>query len=398
MAIFENYPYTNLHNLNLDALIKHQKETDTKVDDIIENIGTASEAADEARQYAKLAQEAAQSIIDTPRRVVCIGDSYADGYTPDGNNDGWPLYLKNYMGLSDEDFDTAHMGGTGFAANNNDTTFTTLLYNLTITDRNTVTDVVVAGGRNDASWREVEIQRGINDFCTAAKTLFPIAKIWIGFIGRSAESGSVITNMKRARGAYMQAAKNNNVNYLPGVQNLLLNEWLASDHMHPNANGNKCIAWGIKSCLMGSYASIQKQYSFDSSALIPHEGTITPATSVRIDVDDNVTDVYIVLGSYTPTTPFDLMCNGYNDFEIFAIPIAGNVFAANNEPFGLATSVLVQTSDNKYHMMHGTIKIFENHVQVSLIDVNDAGSNYRSLTGIKYVSLAHTYAHFTIIN
>lgn len=34
MAVFENYPYTNLHNLNLDFIIKEVQKSSAKVDEL----------------------------------------------------------------------------------------------------------------------------------------------------------------------------------------------------------------------------------------------------------------------------------------------------------------------------------------------------------------------------
>lgn len=38
MAVFENYPYTNLHNLNLDFIIKEVQRSSAKVDELGEYI------------------------------------------------------------------------------------------------------------------------------------------------------------------------------------------------------------------------------------------------------------------------------------------------------------------------------------------------------------------------
>ena len=38
MGVFNNFPYTNIHELNLDWLIKKVKELDSKVNDDLETI------------------------------------------------------------------------------------------------------------------------------------------------------------------------------------------------------------------------------------------------------------------------------------------------------------------------------------------------------------------------
>lgn len=49
MAVFENYPYTNLHNLNLDFIVKEVKASSAKVDELAQYID--SNIADLVAEY-----------------------------------------------------------------------------------------------------------------------------------------------------------------------------------------------------------------------------------------------------------------------------------------------------------------------------------------------------------
>lgn len=399
MAVFENYPYTNLHNLNLDYLLKHQKENDDKVEYVINNIGTAAEEAAAAEAYAHLAQQAAESVIEKPRRVVCIGDSYAEGYTPDGNNDGWPAYLKTFMHLPDADFESIYYGGVGFKNAVDGKTFMTLLSDTAISERASVTDLIVAGGYNDQGYTQTEITTAIANFCTVARTLFPIAKIWIGFVGRCAESGSIITNLRRACAAYMQGAKNNNAYFMSGAQNALLYEYLASDHKHPLATGNMAIAWAMKCILMVGYASTKAHYDYNRNSVTLVNCTASNALGVRIDVSDDVTTFYLQNGNYTLTTPIaSYMCNGSTPIPIFDLPISSNIYAPTSELFSQPVNAVVRCGTNQYYSVPGQIEMSGQRVQLRLKDINDGHSNYRSLTDIQYLDLGNIFVRWSFVN
>lgn len=56
MALFDNFPYTNFHNLNLDWIIKVLKEATAELEDIQTNWESVRETANEANEHATMAQ------------------------------------------------------------------------------------------------------------------------------------------------------------------------------------------------------------------------------------------------------------------------------------------------------------------------------------------------------
>lgn len=72
MAIFDNFPYTNFHELNLDWLIKKMKEVDDDVNNVIEDaenivaqaetiVSDAEHYSDESKAYAEASQRSAEN-------------------------------------------------------------------------------------------------------------------------------------------------------------------------------------------------------------------------------------------------------------------------------------------------------------------------------------------------
>ena len=180
-----------------------------------------------------------KSLNKLERKIVFIGDSYAEGYTPDGNVNGWPVVVKNKLGLDNTII--KYKGGIGFGAGLQAGTFTDLLRQVE-SDAN-VTHVIVCGGYNDRYLTRDAILTGIADFCNTAKSKFPNASIMIGACGWSSEV-SQHDSLNKAIAAYQTGARDNNVMYLTDVENSLHGhaDYFSSDHIHPNALGQNAIA------------------------------------------------------------------------------------------------------------------------------------------------------------
>ena len=101
---FSNFPYTDFHNLNLDWILETTKDLNTKWDDYykqwnkwqqdvqnyIDNLDYIA-AIDAYLDGLKNSGELAD-IIDTwltDYGLITIGDSYGEGYTPDGMVKPW---------------------------------------------------------------------------------------------------------------------------------------------------------------------------------------------------------------------------------------------------------------------------------------------------------------------
>lgn len=135
------------------------------------------------------ARTAIQGILQTlqnlqkPKKYVFMGDSYGDGYSPDGNTTSWISLLVQKLGLTSSQYISTHQGGYRFAYSSSDYNYINLLNALT--SDNDLTDMYVCGGYNDNSASENDILLGIQNFNTLFQQKFPNAKLHIGFIGWS---------------------------------------------------------------------------------------------------------------------------------------------------------------------------------------------------------------------
>ena len=205
-------------------------------------------------EYKVLVDKGNSSINRKFNKYVIIGDSYAEGYTPDGNVTSWSTILQNRLGNTC--YANVAVGGLGLSTSiTGDKNATNTVNKLTA--NNTVDSVIYCGGRNDANGTlYAEISQGVENFVNACHAKFPNAEVYIGFIGWDSGITEYAQNrsfcLAEAISAYSNNAKNVAYTYLANSELILHdNKLMASDGKHPNVNGQMTIANGIYSCLHG---------------------------------------------------------------------------------------------------------------------------------------------------
>lgn len=191
----------------------------------------------------------------TGKKYVFMGDSYGDGYSPDGNVTSWITLLAQKMNLSNSDYISSHHGGYGFSINRADYNYILLLQNLA--SDNELTDMYVCGGYNDAGQTEVDITQGITNFYNLFKTKFPNAKLHLGFIGWSKNSDKLV-DLIYTLNSYKKGCDINNIDLLTGCEFSLHNyfKYFSSDGIHPNQTGQNSIANSLYNCIKYGNAHI----------------------------------------------------------------------------------------------------------------------------------------------
>ena len=234
---------------NLDV----QEEINNKLDALVED-GTMNEIIN---------QEIFGSINDRldlldQKKYIFIGDSYCEGWTPDGNVESWATKLKGKMGLTNDNCTIAYHGGYGFASTSQ--AFSSILNGLQADSA--VTDIVVCGGYNDLGGSYNGISTGMQNFVTVARNKFPNAQIHVGFIGFS-NNPSQRNSIRNVCRIYKAACTSfNEMSYLSNVEYSLKNvyEVFASDGIHPNALGQEYIAINLKNALVSGSADASYGY------------------------------------------------------------------------------------------------------------------------------------------
>lgn len=239
---------------------------DKNIEDLLTNVGNLqADVGNLQTDVGNLQTDVGNLQTDVNRlsnkKYIFIGDSYNEGY---GNPDllGWGLILKDYLGLSSSDYYNLYEGGAGFVrVGNNGHTFQQLLesYENTITNKNDITDIIIAGGCNDTDSNESTINTAIGSMMTYIKTNYPNAKTYIGMIGNNsnwAEAGVYYRNYLayRVLPAYKDCQKYG-ATYLENIE--LTNhdyDLFITDNVHLTDYSN--IAKGIYNCLNGNGSQV----------------------------------------------------------------------------------------------------------------------------------------------
>lgn len=189
-------------------------------------------------------------------RYVIIGDSYLEGYTPDGNVQSFGSKLQGMMNKSDEDWVMAYKGGVGFVNKINQQDYSTLTqdaYNKCKSPE-TITHVIYAGGYNDSNNTSESIQKAITACYEKMHSLFPNAVMYLADIACNFKDEAVLWHLHdNVLHAYNCAAGDEKKICSFGYIGNCLHErgMMASDGYHPNDWGQWVIASALSYKLRG---------------------------------------------------------------------------------------------------------------------------------------------------
>ena len=397
MFNFRNYPSSQMSDLNLDWFLEKFKviaeavETMSKewadikgtaqkiVEDEIKNELASGEIGRVVDEAVKTGLSTARSYTDSSRRTfdfngktICIGDSYGEGYNPDGNVTGWPTLLKGYLGLSDDNFFSNSLGGSGFV---NNTTFATLLSQTSNHFNNDdVTNIIVCGGFNDMKVTENAIINAIANFKKQAKIIYPNAHIFVGFIGESTTMdtrGSIIL----PRAAYNSGCCYNGITYLSGVENALhADAMFGSDGVHPNTWGEESIAKAIANALLNGYASVI--HAGTKITNVTFKNGFTGSTIIETMQYNDMCSLY---GSFSMSRTSDFAMKGDGTFyELFSFKTS---FVLGGFQCDLPCNIILSSSSGTYKTVPCTLRIYNGSMWIAIRSANGAGYDNFSVNG-----------------
>lgn len=389
MFNFSNYPSSQMSDLNLDWIIEKVKKAIDAVDIVTKEWsdikGTAQKIVDDElkkwitsgevdRIVSKAVSDglaSASKYTDRSRRTfdfngktICIGDSYGEGYNPDGNVTGWPALVKSYLGLTDDNFFSNSLGGAGFI---NGTTFASLLNQTSNHFKNEeVTNIIVCGGFNDINKNETDLINAIFNFKKTANALYPNAQIFVGFIGNSTEMDSRI-GLIIPRDAYCSACEYNGITYLSGVENALHStSMFSSDGVHPNTWGEESIAKAISNAILNGYASV-----IHAGVKITNVSFKNGFTGSTIIETSQYNDSCAFYGSFSMNRTSDFTMKGDGSFyELFSFKTS---FVLGGFQFDLPTTAILTSTDGSYKTVPCTLRVYNGSLWIAIRSANGTG-------------------------
>lgn len=239
--------------------------------------------------------------------IICIGDSYLEGYNPGGSNvQSWGVYLRNMLGKSAANLKIYYKGGCGFVNTVDGKNFAVLTQdavNDVSFNNSDVTLVIYGGGWNDKGNSAGQLSTGIGNALNIVSANFPNAKAVFAYMAWDENSGNMQTYQKLyLPDRFAEAVKGLNIAYVADIYKALqLGGYLFNDGTHPNADGQKALASALFASLIGDYypATVENFQFADGKP-------------VYISADENAVNIniYNVLTYNLMTPVVACFCNG----------------------------------------------------------------------------------------
>lgn len=331
-------------------------------------------------------------------RYVLIGDSYLDGYTPDGHVNDFGSKLKIMLKCADEDFYQKSKGGIGFSAVSDGKTFMTLIDDIypTVSQPETITHVIFAGGFNDIGFSSEDIQSAIASTYVKVMQKFPNCTMYVANVGSCFNNAQKLWYLHdKVNHAYTYCCiHNEHCVYLGYIGNALHERgMLASDGVHPTDWGQGIIATSLFFALNGSeFFPVGRFHGFDATY---KEGTHNTTVSgfeyyTKDEVCLTIKNVYFHNQENVPnerswcvgrTSDCSYVRSGYDTMTTVQADAiisyeGGNKFINAPVTIGIGND---GTNSNFYVTIHA---------------VNREGTNYETLNNVAYINF--TYASLRV--
>lgn len=177
------------------------------------------------------------------RRFILLADSF--GNIVDRGANTWIEFFKNILDVSGSQCYSSYSSSGGFVASGHNGTYLTQLQNLTVADKDTITDIVVQTAGNDYNSNADAIITALTAFCSYVRSNFPIAKIHIAFTNKTntalpTVAAAIQTTLKKvfSENTYL------GYHYIPSMCYAMI-PLSATDGTHPTESASKVLAGKI---------------------------------------------------------------------------------------------------------------------------------------------------------
>lgn len=194
-------------------------------------------------------------VVKNKRRIIAIGDSY--GADNGSYWTGWVNCLKNIDKY--DDVYGAGVGGAGFVNKTEGSNFLDILKSVnTGVANNSITDIIVMGGYNDAavSADRNAIYNAMKEFVSYANTKYPNAKLHLGFIAFNRFDSATQMRMDTYMGIYQQYGILAGFTFYRNLYFVLKKTSFVfnvsgnpNSGFHPNTDGNNEVALQALNCI-----------------------------------------------------------------------------------------------------------------------------------------------------
>lgn len=173
-----------------------------------------------------------------------------------GRSPSWCSKVAAMWGLTTSQYSESVLSGSGFVHSTSKNTYVqeidALSTSLSEQFKTSTTHIIVAGMGNDRLETSANILAAVASFAQKARAAFPNAKLYIGWITRNigVNVPDYRISFESAISIFQQAAANNNMIWMHGVETAMYDLSFFDDNAHPNANGSTSIAQFINQAIL----------------------------------------------------------------------------------------------------------------------------------------------------
>lgn len=319
------------------------------------------------------------------RKLIFIGDSYGDGYTPDGSYTGWCDRLKNKLvncHFSADNIYINHEGGASFSNPSNN--YLTLLKGVYVSNKKMVTDVLIGGGYNELAYGDQvsTVKSNIDTLISYVQSTYPNAIVHFAPFGVAFKNRNNQFALRyKLMPAYTAKAcyKNQPFVLVPGAENILSFEnMMSSDGIHPNEWGLECIAEYLKGYILGTGSSAIDKRQLGVGL---NGGTFTGTIYGQCLGDINI--YRIVFDSSVK----HLNSNGASWFKLYT-PVRTNAFPWRAPNMGYTdANAIIQANGGFFDVPVKFNVSNSNELYMQIKQCNSAHNNYQSYSNITQIQL-----------
>lgn len=305
MGFWENFPYTNFHEINLDWVIKRVMDAFKSSNDAVETANatkTAFENWENNVDVKQLVDSKLESMAEdgslgaavenVPRNILIIGDSYGAGGTQTGEiYTTYVEFLKR--AAKGVNIYSNCWSGAGFYGSGDGKSFRTLVEEFDEVDKSLITDIIFCGGYNDRGQDAAIYTNAANIYQYCAEA-YSSAKLYVAFVGWS-NYPAEYPSIEQARRVYNTIP---NYGYISNINYCLRNmSYMSGDGFHPNATGQRVISEQLLNWISGGdvYLADRKQFGFTSP--YTSQGLLTQNFTNGFCYMDGVNLVFVGLGA-----------------------------------------------------------------------------------------------------
>lgn len=336
------------------------------------------------------------------RGVLILGDSYGEGYTPDGTVNSWINFFKDNAAKYGYTSYYSALGGAAFYREDSSKKFSTIATNLigTLTDaqKNSIGTVIVGGGYNDRTNTRANIVNGMTELRDIIRTNLPAVKRVLVFPFGMGVQG--MTSGDHAGFAYStiidMVTNYIDANAEVGLGTVVGNSFMAlrgngrfsSDYVHPSSSGQYIIGLLVLDVFYGNQESMVAKKFNDNyyPNFVAASGLTVSNAQPRV-----FTECGTFILSYhhdltiRPTSPITLTFDGSDlivgTFKDACIQQHGHIYIPVT-----ATVMSSTSSPQRYQQIDGRVSIEDGTMKFSAVAINSSGTGYLTVESVGQIT------------